>query len=508
MTFPADRLVLRGMFVVAMAAVAGCRQDSTAPTATASTTESAAETPLQNLEPAPAVSGSAISGPPATAGATPAPAVSSDEPPIQPVFRPDDDRPVHDVAALERVGIRRYASTRLILFTDISPGDARVIPPLVDALYDELVNYFGELPPARDGSEFQITGYLMDETDRFAAAGLLPDDLPPFNHGRHRGQRFWMREQDYDYYRRHLLLHEATHCFMTRLPGSVGPEWYMEGMAELFGTHALSGESERSGQGVRFRVMPTSPEASAGSGRITLVRDAVARDKFLTLDDVAAIPSAAFLENDAYAWSWAACYFLDQHPRYRDRFRELGDPALRQRFAPEFRRRFEKDVDDLRTEWTVFAHSLRYGYDLANSAIEFRGGESLPEAGETVTIAASGGWQSSGILVEPKRRYRITTEGRFTLAEMPQRWTSDAGGISFDYFDGRPIGRLLAAVLVDDPGNALDPASGLLSPIDVGKDATIESPAAGTLYFRLNDRWDRLDDNRGQVHVTIHPVTD
>ena len=35
-----------------------------------------------------------------------------------------------------------------------------------------------------------------------------------------------------------------------------------------------------------------------------------------------------------------------------------------------------------------------------------------------------------------------------------------------------------------------------------------EAPSDGTLYFRVNDRWDRLADNRGELTVTVRPAAD
>lgn len=428
--------------------------------------------------------------------AEPAATVAADKV-VQPVYRPDDERPRHDDAALERVGIHRVASKRLVLYTDRPADEAAALPPLVDALHDELVRYFGPLPPARDRSEFQITGYLMADEARFREAGLVPDDLPPFLHGRHRGRRFWMRDQPYDYYRRHLLLHEATHCVMTLLPGSIGPDWYMEGMAELFGTHRLDED------GIVFRVMPASPEEVAGSGRITLVRQEVAAGRFRSLDEVFTLRPGEFLENEAYAWSWAVCFFLDTHPATRDRFRALGDPRLRRDLTQELRRLFQNDLDELAVEWAAFAQTLRYGYDLERAAIVFRPAEPLPNAGATIAVEAARGWQSSGLRVTAGTRYTIRAEGQFTLANEPKPWVSDAGGISFDYFDERPIGRLLAAVQTADSATAPDAAGGLLTPLEIGREATLETTHDGTLFLRLNDHWDRLKDNAGHVQVQV-----
>ncbi len=130
-------------------------------------------------------------------------------------YRPSDARPKHNVAALKAVGIHRYASKHLELFTDIKPELAKDLPPLVDQLYAALENYFGPLPPDREGSTFQMTGYIMADKRVFRETGLLPENLPGFYHGRNRGAEFWINDQEYDYFRRHLMLHEATHCYMT-----------------------------------------------------------------------------------------------------------------------------------------------------------------------------------------------------------------------------------------------------------------------------------------------------
>ena len=131
------------------------------------------------------------------------------------IYRPSDTRPKHDAAALAEFGIKRYASKHLVLYTDIKPDTCEPLPGLADQLYEALEDYFGPLPPDREGSVFQMTGYIMADRRLFRETGLLPEDLPGFYHGRHRGAEFWMNDQEYDYYLRHLMLHEATHCFMT-----------------------------------------------------------------------------------------------------------------------------------------------------------------------------------------------------------------------------------------------------------------------------------------------------
>lgn len=418
--------------------------------------------------------------------------------------RPADDRPRHDDAALADLGIRRYASQRLVLYTDIDPEIARTLPPLIDAAYPAWVDYFGALPESADGSEFQLTGYVMQDRSLFRDAGLLPDDLIEFEHGRHRGYRFWMAEQRYDYYRRHLLIHEATHCFMLILPRTTRPPlFYLEGMAELFGGHQLRTDGQ-----VEFRVMPRDPNEAVGFGRIEMIQQAVRQGRGKLLAEVLGLSAQDFTESksDPYAWSWAVCKFLDAHPRYGPSFRELaavGD-------GTEFRRRLGEwlaiDGDRMQAEWDLFAHTLVYGYDIPRAAIDFRGGEPLPAGRSMKTpVASAAGWQSSGVRVEPGQSHRLTSTGTVTLAREPKPWLSGPQGITIEYAGGSPLGRVLAAVQSDTP--VPEGEVGRLScPIDVGREATFTSPVAGTLYLRVNDHWNRLGDNEGAYEIEIRRV--
>lgn len=422
----------------------------------------------------------------------------------QEVFRPDDPRIPHDDRKLAELGIRRYESKRLKLYTDIDSAVAATLPPVIDQAYDTLVKYFGPLPPDRARTEFQMTGYLIKDDQLFREVGLIPEDLPRFEHGRHRRNEFWMREQKYDYYRRHLLIHEATHCFMTVVPESESltwyadaPVWYMEGMAESFGTHRLSEDGS-----VQFQVMPTSPEEFAGAGRITAVRNDFAAGKAMSITDILDLKPVEFLKTEQYAWSWALCTFLDSHPRYQERFRRMGGYLQRNAFPTEFYRQFNADSRDLATEWTLFAQNLQYGYDARQAAIEFQPGKELIDQRPTheVQVLADRGWQSSGVLVQQGERYEVTATGRFELASAPKPWISEPQGISFRYFDGKPIGMLLGCVRAEEgeTGGANDT---MLRVYPMGRGGTFQAPFTGTLYLRLNDEWNSLHDNKGAAKV-------
>lgn len=425
----------------------------------------------------------------------------------EPIFRPSDVRHQRDPAKLEARGIRTFESKRLRLHTDIDPKTAETLPRYIDAVYDAWVNYFGALPPNREGTEYQITGYIMQDRDLFAQLDLLPADLPPFLHGRHRGAEFWLHDQKFDYYRRHLIIHEATHCFMTAMPDVQAPAWYMEGMAELFGTH----REEPNGR-ITFRVMPEDDENYGGLGRIGLVRADIAAGRLLMLRDLDRLRTDDFVDNSNYGWTWALCQFLDAHPRYRERFRTLSKYTTGTQFDSKLAELFRDDLADMNTEWILFAAGLDFGYDLERAAITFRDGVPFARP-QRVEVEADRGWQSSGVLLEKGQMYDMIANGEFTLGKMPEPWLSGPDGVSIFYAEGRPIGRLLASIRAsvapdDVPSNAANrQAESMREVIPIGRHARFTAPTTGTLYFRINDFWSSLADNSGSVSVEVRNVT-
>ncbi|MGE3998771.1 MAG: hypothetical protein AB7I48_01040 [Planctomycetaceae bacterium] len=424
----------------------------------------------------------------------------------RPSFRPPDERPRHDAARLAEFGILEYRSLRLVLYTDIEQDAARTLPPLVDQVFEEWQRYFGALPPARDGSHYQLTGYVMRDQSRFRDAGLLPVALPAFAHGKHDAQQFWMNDSEFDYYRRHLMLHEATHCFMQSMGGTTRdvPVWYLEGMAELFATHAVDGAGKTS-----FCVLPQRKEDFVGFGRIPMVVRAVADGRWLTLDDIGRLQPQHFIQNnESYAWSWALCALCDAHPRYCSAFQTLGREYVGEGFDRAHRRLFASLIADLAAEWELFARHLCYGFDIDRAAVEFAPvpQDLLEGMPHVATISANRGWQSARYPVAADRAYHLAAAGKTVLANDPRPWDSEPQGISIRYAEGRPIGRLLGLV-ISDP----DPQTGrrrLSDAIDIGLNTTFSVPFDGTLYLRVNDFWNELADNSGAYAVTVRAAAD
>jgi hypothetical protein len=434
-------------------------------------------------------------------GAAYSQAVSADGGAGSGLRRAASEAPRHDEARLRELGIRRYDSQRLTLYSDIDPAVAQTLPALIDAVYPAWVDYFGPLPPAEDGSEFRLTGYLMQDRGLFLDTGLLPEELVDFRHGKHVGYRFWMAEQEFDYYRRHLLIHEATHCFMTCVPQrSRPPLFYQEGMAELFGAHEIDAAGRAT-----FRSMPDSPLRQVGFGRIEMLQQEAAAGRFRSLDSVLSLSAADFTSRSIpYAWSWAACKFLDTHPRYCDRFRELA--VLRD--GAEFRNRLAEacsaDRGRLNLEWALFIRSIGYGYDIARSAVEWPEQWKPPAVGQTITmdVPADRGWCATGVSVLPGQSLRIAAVGEVTLADDPKPWVSQPQGITIRYANGSPLGRLQALIVPDSADEGT--SDGEIGEVrDVGSGRDWRSERSGRLWLRVNDAWSSLADNRGSYTIQI-----
>ena len=409
------------------------------------------------------------------------------------------DLPQVDDAKIAAAGIRKLTSKHLVLYTDLpSTPTIDELPAVFDQAVPQWCEYFG-VPPDRV-AKWKVVGCLIQDRERFLGAGLLAATLPDFLHGYQRGSQFWWYPKEGDYFSRHQMLHEGTHAFMTRWLGGAGPPWYMEGMAELLGTHAWRDEKLTMG------YVPRSKEEVPFWGRVKLVRDEFAASRGLMLEDVFRYDARAHLRIEPYAWSWAACAFLDQHPLTQKAFRELkantGDRSAE--FSQSLLRRLEADWQAIREDWQLFIVNIDYGYDVAKSAVvRTKEARPLPAGGASVTVNADRGWQSTGIAVEAGRTYSLKASGRFRLKGEPKVWQSEAGGVTIRYHQGQPLGMLLAAI--GDEKEPSSPITPLARPQPIGLAGEIEPKTGGTLYLKLNDSPAELADNSGTVTVEIKP---
>lgn len=418
------------------------------------------------------------------------PAADSNKSPSVPALPNIDD------AAVLQLGIRKLSGKHLLLYTDL-PADSAIdeLPRVFDAAVPSWCDYFAV--PEQQATNWRVVGYIMQDKDRFRRAGLLPDNLPEFLHGFHRGAELWLYEQPSRYYRRHLLLHEGTHAFMMWSLGGAGPPWYMEGTAELFATHHWQDGK------LTLRYFPADKEEVPQWGRIKIVKDDILANRGKTLMDVLNYDSRAHLRVEPYGWCWAAAAFFDNHPTYQQRFRDLrkyardAQPTFSQRFLSSL----ADDSQQLWREWQWFVVNIEYGYDIQREAFQSRPAASLPAVGATVEIAADRGWQSTGTRLEAGKSYRIEASGRYQIGKVPKVWLSEPNGVTIRYHHGQPLGILLGAVVDEADAGATD--NGFLQPAPIGLGLEITPPLSGTLYLRINDSPAELFDNQGTAKVRI-----
>ncbi len=221
-----------------------------------------------------------------------------------------------DEGQIRAAGIRKLESRRLVLYTDLpSSPEIDELPQVFDRAFDAWCRYFG-IDAARHAN-WRMRASLIDVPSRFESAGLIPADLPKFLNGYTRGMECWVNNQTSPYYRRHLLLHEGVHGFMFSMFGTHAPPWYMEGMAEMLATHRW-----QNGR-LELPYFPHAREEVPKLGRIDIVQTDFANRHAKQLVDILAYDSPAYAKVEPYGWSWAAVAFLDNHPRYRERFRRL-----------------------------------------------------------------------------------------------------------------------------------------------------------------------------------------
>lgn len=432
-------------------------------------------------------------------------------------FVPGMPRATIDEAKASAAGIRKIAGRRLILFTDL-PYDPEIeqLPEVFEQAFPAWCEYFGIDPKVHP--TWHMTGFLMKDGDRFRRAGLLPAMLPAFKNGFAVNYDLWLYEQPTAYYRRHLLLHEGTHGFMNTVLRSCGPPWYMEGMAELLGTHRW-----KDGQ-LALGVIPKSRDDVPMWGRVRKIQDLFVQDQALSFDQVVGFRVSAHQHNEAYAWSWAIAAFLDHHPRYRDRFRAMSRSVEARDFNQKFRQMIADDWEHVSEEWQLFVAGIEYGYDVPRMAIDFSPGAAPEPKWNVARVDSEVGWQNSGFRLEAGTNYEIRARGRYEIARGPASrasattddktpvapatepiWWCEPGGVTIRYYRGLPLGMLVAAVRPEQPTAKASP---LLEPLSVGLGTVLRPKLSGTLFLRINDSAAELAENAGGLDVAIRPVAE
>jgi len=276
----------------------------------------------------------------------------------------------------------------------------------------------------------------------------------------------------------------------------------MEGTAELFATHRWQDRQ------LTLRYFPPDKKDVPEWGRIKIVKDDVRANRAKTLLDVMQYDSRAHVKVEPYGWCWALAAFLDSHPAYQQRFRELKNYSrdTEHSFSERFLGWFEEDSHRMWREWQWFVTNIEYGYDCQREAFLYKPAVPLPANGMRVEIAADRGWQSTGVQLEAGKKYRIQATGRYQLATQPKPWWSEPNGVTIRYHRGQPLGVLLGALVDETESNSADTVNQFLEALPVGSSLETTVTHPGTLYCRINDAPNELEDNQGAAAVQVDLV--
>lgn len=413
---------------------------------------------------------------------------------------------VADDATLKAAGIRKLTSEHLTLYTDLpSQREVDDLPKIFDLAIPQWSKFFGT--GAETFQEWKVTACVIQNKERFQEYGLLPRNLPPFLHGFQMFDKVWVYEQPSPYYRQHLLLHEGTHSAMNRMFGRVGPVWYREGIAEMLGTHRFENGK------LTIPYFPVDRKRVEYWGRIKIVADDIKQGNVRSISSIVNTQTRDFLKVESYAWSWALQSFGHKHQKFAPIFRGLQDEMHHSTrgVTRKFMESYYAQQYEIDCAWELFLAHLDYGYDSSHETVYGVENNSKLEDGtiRTVTIAANKGWQSTGIVLPPNAKIDLAATGKFQVAlelvgqindQASQSWMSEPQGVTIQYYQGEPLGKLIAAIV-----NSSDQSDtkGLTQIQPVGRRGQVTSKSGGVLYLRPNERADRLGDNEGQITVKL-----
>ena len=404
--------------------------------------------------------------------------------------------------------------------------------------------------PIANANQWPLTIHWIGDRKLFEQAGLL-DGTPPFDDGFQLADKIFFVEQPSEYYRRHLLLHEATHWVMYRAFGGGGSPWFMEGMAETEATHRLSNGI------LQLAVIPSDPVEVPHWGRFKRLRSAVEAGEIPSLKHILRYGNERENRMDRYVWSWAACVFFRNHPKYSDAFRQAASDPLD--YSLKLSNKLESILKDqwhfVESDWWLFAQDFDFGFDPTKHLVSTESLTSLADANHRLAIQTNLNWQtnpngqsdlkgqniakdqSSAGGVRKGIPVSIEASGDFIVASPPsqqlaqqtaqqpasqspnsQAWHSSANGITVRYHRHFPLGKLLGCFIpkpsADSTPSTTTPATTTPSTttpatpsiFPIGKKTVFTPPTDGWLLFKVNEPTKDLFDNSGTLNVVVRPA--
>lgn len=392
-------------------------------------------------------------------------------------------------------GIRKLSKDQWTIITDL-PIDQEIEswPNLLDqalALWCRKWN----LDPSV-AKTWPLTIHCIGDRRLFERAGLL-ENLPAFDDGFQQADRVFLFEQPSVYYRRHLLLHEATHWVMYRAFGGGGSPWFMEGMAEVEGTHQID-------KGLlELAIIPSDPQAVPHWGRFKRLSESVASKGLPSMKQILRYGNDRQDRMDRYSWSWAACVFFRNHPLYATRLAKSSAGPLD--YSMKLSDQLLGDLGDrwawVERDWKLFADEFDFGFQPQTDLIAMeQWTKDVPEnsGGSLVmNLDPSKGWQLLRVYLKAEDRLTFQVDGSYVVRVANQQsWDCSPNGLTYQYLRHMPMGMVIGAFLSVETQHALDV-------FGIGEQGEFKAPTDGWVLFKVNEPVGQRRDNRGTLDLRV-----
>lgn len=398
-------------------------------------------------------------------------------------------------------GLRQWSSGRLTLVTDLPIDDELKQWP---EMLEQAIAQFSRVwnVPLEKTESLKLTAYLMADRRPFQDAGLLAE-VPPFDDGFQWNDRIFIVDQPSAYYRRHLFLHETTHWIMYRFLGGAGSPWFMEGMADMFGTHLWRDRS------LLLNRLPSYANEVPHWGRFKRLHEMLNDETAPSLPQILVFGNSRNDRSDRYVWSWAATVFFWNHPEYQRDLAEASQPPLdySMQVSTRLSQRLQARWPLVVADWNGFLSDFDFGFDPTQSMVRLNRDQDPRVPATTLTepmtleLESHRGWQDSGILLEPEDRIEIHANGSYILSKRDPTnpWDCGPQGITYRYFQHQPLGKVIAAIV----SPVADQPSRRWQIIPIGNHTVITAKQAGHLLFKINEPAGDLADNQGSLSLSV-----
>ena len=195
------------------------------------------------------------------------------------------------------------------------------MPAAFDAAVPLWAEYFAV--PRDKLADWKLVGCVIEDKERFVGAGLYPATCPIFRTAIRKARSSGSTISPAAITAATCCCTRARIASCSRWLGGAGPPWYMEGIAELLGTHRWTGGK------LTLGIMPATREELPYWGRVKIVKDELEDGRGLSLPQIMQFDNQAHLRQEPYGWCWAAAAFLDRHPLTQTAFRELKSQIAR-----------------------------------------------------------------------------------------------------------------------------------------------------------------------------------